>query len=159
LFHPRAPLQGLHSIEHQDRPALFYQRRQPLPLVPRGARAWILISEPVQRRVDELVRRGEPVGPLAVERPPEHLLGATPPGVIHPAQPRVHQRALTDAAPGDDGGDADAFGPARVEPVELGVAAEEVAAGDGEPPDGEEGSLSRGRDARRRALRWRRAYR
>ncbi len=142
LLHPRAPLQRLHPVQHQDRPLLPHQRRQPLPLVPRRRRARVGVPEPPQRSVNKLVRRRQPVGPLAVERPPEYSLRAAPSGIAHLREPSVHERALPDPAPGDDRRDVHAVGPALVEPGQLVLAAEEVAAGDGEPADG---------DARRRA--------
>src|SRR5262249_20326603 len=126
LLPVRTPLQRLHAIEDEDRPLLPYQRRQPLPPVPRGSGLRVRIPEPPQRRSDTPLRRPPPVGPRAVDRPPDPPLGPAPPGRIHPPQPSVPQRALPPPAPGHEAGHPHSLRPALVEPGQLGLAAEEI---------------------------------
>ena len=84
--------------------------------------------------VDERLGGGVLVlAPLAVERPVEHPRGPAPVVGRHAVQPAGDQRRLADASEGDEGEDVGArVFPGGVEPGELGVAADEVRAGDGE---------------------------
>ena len=90
---------------------------------------------------------------LAVERPVEHPRGPAPAVGRHAVQPAGDQRRLADASEGDEGEDVGGrVFPGGVETGELGLAADEVRAGDGQAAEVEVGA-DRGRRARGRRVR------
>ena len=135
LLRPRRVLQRLQPVQHQQGPLALHQGGQPVAFVPRRAGRGVGVAEPAQRGVDELVGRGlAALGrALAVEGPAEDAARTLVVRFTHFKQPPVDQGRLAHAAPGDQ---AQHVGlgivPGRVQAGQLGVAAEEHGAGDGQ---------------------------
>src|SRR5215210_897035 len=99
-----------------------------------GADLGVGIAEEAEGVVDERLGGGDAVlHSLAVERPVEHPGGPAPVVGGHAVQPAGDQGGFADASEGDEGEDVGArVLPGGVEAGELGLAADEVWAGDGE---------------------------
>src|SRR4051812_5536343 len=98
------------------------------------------IAEEAEGMVEERLGGGDPVfHALAVERPVENAGGAAPVVGGPAVQPAGDQGGFADASEGDQGEDVGfRVLPGGVEAGELGLAADEMRAGDGEAAEVEE---------------------
>src|SRR6185369_1445417 len=106
------------------------------------------IAEEAEGVVDERLGGGGLVlRSLAVEGPVEHVRGAAPAAGGHAVEPAGDQGGFADSSEGDEGEDVEGWiVPGGVDAGELGVAADEMRAGDGEAAEVEAGLATWGVD-------------